>query len=31
MTLTFNPDKYSKLLAHYQHKLIRTEVENERL
>jgi len=30
MTLTFNPDKYSKLLAQYQPKLIRTEAENER-
>lgn len=30
MTLTFNPDKYSKLLAHYQPKLIRTEEENEK-
>lgn len=30
MTLTFNPEKYSKLLAQYQPKLIRTEEENEK-
>lgn len=30
MTLTFNQDKYSKLLVHYQPKLIRTEEENEK-
>lgn len=30
MTLTFNSDKYSKLLIQYQPKLIRTEEENER-
>lgn len=30
MTLTFNPDQYSKLLAQYQPKLIRTEEENEK-
>ena len=29
MTLTFNPNKYSELLAQYQPKLIRTEAENE--
>lgn len=29
MTLTFNPDNYSKLLAQYQPKLIRTEAENK--
>lgn len=30
MTLTFNPEKYSKLLVQHQPKLIRTEEENER-
>jgi HTH-type transcriptional regulator/antitoxin HigA len=30
MTLTFNSDKYTKLLIQYQPKLIRTEEENER-
>lgn len=30
MTLTFNPDKYRKLLSQYQPKLIRTEAENEK-
>jgi HTH-type transcriptional regulator / antitoxin HigA len=29
MTLTFNPNRYSKLLSQYQPKLIRTEDENE--
>jgi hypothetical protein len=29
MTFTFNPNKYSELLAQYQPKLIRTEAENE--
>jgi HTH-type transcriptional regulator / antitoxin HigA len=29
MTLTFNPSKYSELLAQYQPKLIRTEAEND--
>lgn len=29
MPLTFNPKKYSELLAQYQPKLIRTETENE--
>lgn len=30
MTVTFNPEKYSKLLVQHQPKLIRTEEENER-
>ena len=30
MTLTFNPEKYSDLLAKYQPKLIRTEVDNDK-
>ncbi len=30
MTLTFNPDKYSTLLAQYQPKPITTEAENEK-
>ena len=29
MTLTFNPDKYKKLLTAYLPKLIKNEVENE--
>jgi HTH-type transcriptional regulator / antitoxin HigA len=29
MPLTFNPNKYSKLLSQYQPKLIRTEADNE--
>lgn len=29
MTLTFNSDKYSKLLVKYQPKLIKNEAENE--
>jgi HTH-type transcriptional regulator / antitoxin HigA len=30
MTITFNPENYSKLLIKYQPKPIRTELENER-
>lgn len=30
MTLTFSPDKYGTLLAHYQPKPITTEAENEK-
>jgi HTH-type transcriptional regulator / antitoxin HigA len=30
MTLTFNRDKYTKLLSEYQPKIIKTEVENEK-
>ncbi len=30
MTVTFNTEKYSKLLVQYQPKLIRTEEENEK-
>ena len=29
MTVTFNRDKYKKLLSEYQPKIIKTEVENE--
>ncbi len=29
MTLTFNSDKYKKLLSQYPPKLIRNEAENE--
>ncbi|MEH2231282.1 MAG: hypothetical protein V7K71_16945 [Nostoc sp.] len=29
MTLTFNPDKYNKLLTAYLPKLIKSEAENE--
>ncbi|MEY2977840.1 MAG: hypothetical protein RLZZ435_1979, partial [Cyanobacteriota bacterium] len=30
MTVTFNSSKYTKLLAQYQPKLIRTEADNDR-
>jgi hypothetical protein len=30
MTLTFNPEKYSNLLAHYQPKSMKNELDNER-
>jgi HTH-type transcriptional regulator / antitoxin HigA len=30
MTITFNQEKYQKLLFNYQPKIIRTEAENER-